>query len=443
MQRLLMEDLVRWKQSARRKPLVLKGARRVGKTWLLKEFGRLHYERTVYFNFEEHEEYRQFFGETRDIPRLLASLSMAGGKKITPETTLILFDEIQACPDALNSLPAFCENAPEYHIACAWSLLGTTMSGEMSLPAGKVNFRELHPMTFTEFLLASGEENLASYLEQVQDLSPIPDSLFHPLSEKLKIYFITGGMPEAVAGWTEGQDPERVQESLTEILGAYGRDFARYPRMRDVQKIRLIWESLPSQLAGENKKFFYSAVKRGARAREYGDALKWLVDAGLVCQVFRSDSPAPLLSSRDDTSAFRLYPLDVGLLRRLSRLSPAAFAEGNRLFTECSGALSESYVLQALRPQFDVTPRYWSVDNPHREVDFLIQYEDRLIPVEVDAAARRESRSLKVFRDRYADRIRLRVCFSLQNLRLEEDFLNIPLFMADQTERLLGIALRG
>lgn len=443
MKRLLMEKLIAWKESSYRKPLILKGARQVGKTWLLKEFGRQSYANTAYFNFDEHEEYKQFFETTKDISRIVQNLMMASGQKISTENTLVIFDEIQECPAALNTLKYFCENAPEYHVACAGSLLGIALAKPASFPVGKVNFLELGPMTFTEFLLAGGNDNLADYLSKVTDLMPLPDAFFNPLYEKLKMYFVTGGMPEAVYAWAKEQDVELMQQVLSDILGAYERDFAKHPDVRDVPKIRLVWESIPSQLSRENKKFLYRVVKEGARAREYEDALQWLVDANLLYKVFRSSKPGLPISAYDDLSAFKLYLLDVGLLRRLSRLAPAAFAEGNRLFEEFKGALSENYVLQALSRQFETAPRYWTVENPKYEVDFLIQRDNDIIPIEVKAEGNVESKSLKAYKNLYPDRTKLRVRFSLNNLRLDDDVLNIPLFMADQADRLIGLALEA
>lgn len=442
MERLLMEKLVEWKQSQHRKPLILKGARQVGKTWLLREFGKKHYANVAYFNFDENEEYKQFFETTKDVGRILQNLTMASGQKMAPETTLIIFDEIQECPAALNTLKYFCENAPEYHVACAGSLLGISLAKPASFPVGKVNFLELGPMNFTEFLLAGGDGHLAAYLDQITELAPIPDAFFNPLYEKLKMYFVTGGMPEAVYAWAKEQNVELMQQVLFDVLGAYERDFGKHPDVKDIPKIKLIWSSIPSQLSRENKKFLYRAVKEGARAREYEDALQWLVDANLAYKIFRSSKPALPISAYDDLSAFKLYLLDVGLLRRLARLAPSAFAEGNRLFVEFKGALSENYVLQALAPQFEAAPRYWTVENPKYEIDFLIQRENDIIPVEVKSEDHVESKSLKAFKKLYGDEIKIRVRFSLNNLRLDDDVLNIPLFLADQTDRLIGLALQ-
>ena len=441
MERFAMQKLLKWKNSPYRKPLILQGIRQVGKTWLLKEFGRRHYKNTAYFNFDENAEYRQFFELTKDVDRILQNLMLASGQKILPEDTLIVFDEIQECPDAIGSLKYFCENAPQYHVACAGSLLGVALSKPAAFPVGKVDFMPIDPMTFTEFLLANGDENLAAYLDSIDTFEPIPDAFFHPLCEKLKMYYVTGGMPEPVLRWAQTRDVSAMQTALSDILGAYERDFGKHPSVNEFPKISLIWHSIPAQLARDNKKFLYKAVKEGARAREYEDALQWLTNAGLVRKIYRSTSPGLPVSAYDDLSAFKLYLADVGLLRRLAQLSPTAFGEGNRLFTEFKGALTENFVLQSLLTQFEVTPRYWSQCNPPYEVDFLLQRENEIFPVEVKSEANVAGKSLKKYRELFGDKTRLRVRLSLKNLCLDGDVLNIPLFLAEHTDRLIGLAL--
>lgn len=444
MERLVMKKLLDWKNSKYRKPLILKGIRQVGKTWLLKEFANRYYKNIAYFNFDEHPEYKQFFESTKDVNRILQNLMMASGEIIsidTPEDTLIVFDEIQECTNALNTLKYFYENTPHYHVASAGSLLGIALSKPASFPVGKVDFLEIMPMTFTEFLLANGDGNLVNYMNTIDKIEPIPEAFFNPLYEKLKMYFVTGGMPESVRAWTLERNVELMQQVLSNILGAYERDFAKHPDPKDFPKISLIWKSIPSQLARENKKFIYKAVKEGARAREYEDALQWLCDANLTYKIYRSSAPGLPISAYDDLSAFKLYMTDVGLLRRLSLLAPSAFGEGNRLFVEFKGALSENYVLQALRNQFEAMPRYWTMDNPRYEVDFLIQRENDIFPVEVKSESNVESRSLKKFKEKYGDNVKLRVRFSLNNLRLDNGLLNIPSFLADYADKLMGLAL--
>jgi len=441
MERYILNDLLKWKDSKYRKPLILKGVRQVGKTWILKEFGKRFYENVAYFNFDENEEYRQFFELTKDVNRILQNLVFASGQTVNPEKTLIIFDEVQDCPKVLNSLKYFCENASEYHVVCAGSLLGIALSKPASFPVGKVEFMDINPMTFLEFLLANGDRNLVEYLGSVETISPIPDAFFNPLYEKMKMYFVTGGMPESVKMWTQERNVELMQSVLYNILGAYERDFGKHPDPSEFPKISHLWRSIPSQLSKENKKFIYKVAREGARAREYEDALQWLVDAQLVRKIYRSRAPGLPLSAYDDLSAFKLYLVDVGLLRRLAILAPSAFAEGNRLFSEFKGALSENYVLQALQNQFEATPRYWSVLNPSYEVDFLIQRENDIFPVEVKSEDNVESASLKKFKQKFGEQVKLRIRFSLDNLKLDDDVLNIPFFMADYTDKLIGLAL--
>lgn len=436
MKRLIMDDLMAWKNSKRRKPLVLRGARQVGKTWVLEEFGKTFPDGYVRFNFDKEPEYAQFFQSTKDVRRILQNLAMAGGSKITKDT-LIIFDEIQACPEALNSLKYFREDAPEYYIASAGSLLGLMLT--TGFPVGQVDFLEMGPMTFTEFLWADGAENYADYLASVREIQQIPDAFFTPLCEKLKCYFITGGMPEAVSVWTEEQDPKAVDRVLSDIISAYESDFGKHAPIEDVPKIRYIWQSLPSQLAKENKKFLYSVVKPGARAREYENALNWLKDADIIRKVYRITKPGLPLSAYEDLSAFKIFAVDVGLLRRLSHLSTTAFAEGNRLFTEFKGALTENFVHQSVIRQFEVPDHYWA-NAPH-EVDFVLQLDNMILPVEAKAGENVKAASIKRYAKDYAEQTPLIVRLSMRNLSLNDKVLNVPLFMVDHLPRLIRIAL--
>lgn len=442
MERLVLQKLIKWKDSKYRKPLIVKGVRQVGKTWILKEFGRRCYDNTAYFNFDEHEEYKEFFETTKDVDRIIQNLTMVSAQKILPGKTLIIFDEVQDCPKVINAMKYFCENAPQYHVACAGSLLGIALAKPAAFPVGKVDFVQINPMTFTEFLMANQDENLVNYMEQLDEIATIPEAFFNPLYERLKMYYVTGGMPESVLMWTKERDVEAMQTSLHNIIDAYERDFAKHPDIKEYPKISMLWKSIPSQLTKENKKFIYKVVKEGARAREYVDALQWLVDANLVSKIYRSQAPGLPIAAYDDLSAFKLYLVDVGLLRRLAQLSPSAFGEGNRLFTEFKGALSENYVLQALSNQFEVTPRYWSQLNPPAEVDFILQRDNDIIPIEVKAETNVEAKSLKKYKEKYQDKVKLRVRFSLQNLGMDDDMLNIPLFLADYADRLIEIAMK-
>jgi len=432
-QRHISGRLVNWKDKPSRKPLILQGVRQVGKTWLLKHFGSAYFEDTAYFNFEKQKELVQFFSATRDPDRIIDNLALVHGKAILPQKTLIIFDEIQECNDALNSLKYFCEERPDYAIACAGSLLGVAMSRGSSFPVGKVDFLQLHPVTFSEFL-ASAAPELYSYLEQLDKVEPIPDIFFNPLCEQLKKYFISGGMPEAVVKLLDESDIAGTQDVLQSIINAYLLDFSKHVENKDIPRINFIWNSLPSQLAKENKKFIYQAIRPGARAREYEEALLWLINAGLAIRVNCSTRPFIPLAAYDDLTAFKIYLPDVGVLRRLSLLDPVAITEGNRLFTEFKGSLTENFVLSGLLSQFEVVPRYWRSDNT-AEVDFLIQHENNIIPVEVKSNENIRSKSLAFYRKEYHPRLSIR--FSLRNLKLDNGLVNIPLFMVDYTGKLI------
>lgn len=434
-ERQIQQSLIDWKNSSNRKPLILQGARQVGKTWLLKTFGKEEFENLAYFNFDEQPELKQFFSVSKDVSRIIQNLGLVYGKAILPGKTLIIFDEIQECNDALNSLKYFCENAPEYTVVSAGSLLGVTLSRGASFPVGKVDFLTVYPLSFSEFLLAD-DPSLASYLNQIDEIVPIPDIFFNRLIEKFKMFFISGGMPEAVVALLEGKDVSLTQQVLSNILNAYTLDFSKHIENRDIPKLGFIWSSIPSQLARENKKFLYQTVKTGARTREYEDSLLWICQAGLVYRVSRNTKPALPLAAYDDLSAFKIYLLDVGLLRRLSLLDPVAIKEGNRLFVEFKGALSENYVLQSLVHQFETPPRYWTSGNK-AEIDFLIQYENSIIPIEVKSDNSVKGKSLSLYNKEFQPEIRIR--YSLKNLKQDEGLLNIPLFMADYTKKLIDL----
>lgn len=437
MKRYAMRDLQQWKQEKRRKPLVLLGARQVGKTWLLEEFGKTFPDGFVRIDFDKEPEYHSFFRSTKDVRRILQNLEFAVGRPITKDT-LLIFDEIQACGDALNTLKYFCEDAPDYPVASAGSLLGLMLS--KGFPVGKVDFLTLGPMSFEEFLEANGDQRLVSYLKSIDTIEPVPEIFAGPLTEKLKMYYVVGGMPEAVLVWTENRDVSAVDRVQSDILAAYEHDFAKHADKTDVPKIRLIWDSLPSQLARENKKFLYSAVKTGARAREYENALLWLKNADLIKKVPRITRPGIPLSAYEDLSAFKIYMPDVGLLRRHARLAASAFTEENRLFTEFKGALTENYVLQNLLQIKDVAPYYWS-DGLH-EVDFAVQFENDIFPVEAKAGRNIGGASVKAYAKAYEEQTRLILRCSLQNLSLNGKVLNVPLFLLGELRRLTECAMR-
>lgn len=437
MKRYAMNDLQNWKESKRRKPLVLLGARQVGKTWILEEFGKSFPDGFVKINFDKQPELHQFFQTTKDVRRIIQTLSIAVGKPIT-KNTLIIFDEIQECEEALNSLKYFCEDAPEYYIASAGSLLGLMLA--KGFPVGKVDFLRMGPMSFEEFLEANGDHNLVGYLKGIDAISAVPEMFSGPLTEKLKMYFVVGGMPEAVKVWTEEGDIREVDKIQSEILDAYEYDFAKHADPIDVPKIRMIWNSLPSQLARENKKFLYSVVKKSARAREYENALNWLVNADLVKKVPRVTKPGIPLSAYEDLEAFKIYMGDVGLLRRHSRLSSSTFSEENRLFEEFKGALTENYVLESLLNIPDVSLYYWS-DTPY-EVDFIIQLENDVFPVEAKSGKNIKAASIKNYARVYSEQTKLCVRLSMRNLSYDGNLLNIPLYLADEIGRIIALAIR-
>lgn len=443
MERDIVATLNDWKSSRTRKPLILRGARQVGKTWALKEFGRANYEQVAYFslekvNSEKPSEYAQFFEATNDPHRIVDSLSLAGGVPIRPESTLLILDEIQDCPAALNSLKYFYEDAPEFHVACAGSLLGVALaSEEQSFPVGKVTFRDMGPATFSEFLRATGAANLDEYCRGIEECTALPDLFANQLSEKLQQYFAVGGMPEAVETWNAEHDFGTVDQVLGDLVDSYERDFAKHGGRAGFAKISRIWNSLPTQLARENKKFLFGLVREGARAREYEDALLWLQSAGLVRRVTRSVQPGIPLSSHDEENTFKLYCLDVGILRRLSRLQPSAFGAKGDMFAQFKGSFAENYALQALVTQLDASPRYWLNDKPRHEVDFLVQVGNGVVPIEVKSGDNVKSPSLSYYRRKYAESTPLAVRMSLRNLACQDGVLSLPIYLADHAVRLI------
>lgn len=433
--RNILAQLQAWTARPTPKPLLLKGARQVGKTSLLKWYGQTYYSKTAYFNFDRQPDLKQFFELTKDPLRIIQNLSLVVGFSIEPKNTLIIFDEIQECKEALNSLKYFEELEESFHLVGAGSLLGVTLGNFSSFPVGKVDFLELFPLTFMEFLSQKDSE-MANYLESIQAIEPIPDYFFNRILESFRLYMISGGMPEAAKELVESADLQRVEDLLDNINQAYELDFSKNVPARDIQKINFIWNSIPSQLAKENKKFLYQVVKPGARAREYEDALTWLIQAGLVYKVNRVTKVGVPLSVYQDLNAFKIYFLDMGLLRRKARLQPAAILNPTELFSEFKGALAENYVLQSLLVQFGELPSYWTSDGK-AEVDFLLSYQNEILPVEVKSGENTRSRSLSVYDQENNPRVKLR--FSMKNLINQDGLINIPLFMADRTRYLLDL----
>lgn len=432
MQRFILKKLIEWKESKYRKPLILKGARQVGKTYILKQFGKENYEGVAYFNFDHDEDLYNLFENTKDPKRILEQLAFIYGKAIIPGKTLIIFDEIQECPNALNSLKYFYEEANEYHIACAGSLLGIRLS-HTSFPVGKVDFLNMYPMTFSEFLIADNAQNLVDYMDSLEKIEKIPDIFFNQLEEKLKAYFIIGGMPEAVSAWVNEKDMELVNKIQNNILSAYESDFSKHTQDSEANKISLIWNSTPSQLAKENKKFLYQVVKEGARAREYENALNWLNDANLIYKTYNVTKADFPLKAYNDLSAFKIYMNDVGLLRKMSNLDSKIVVEGDKLFEEFKGAFTENYVLNMLISTLNSVPNYYTFDR--NEIDFVIQFKNNIIPIEVKANKSTNSTSLTKYNEKFNNEISVR--FSMNNLSKDGKILNIPLFLIEYVEKFI------
>lgn len=432
MQRFILKKLIEWKESKYRKPLILKGARQVGKTYILKQFGKENYEGVAYFNFDHDEDLYNLFENTKDPKRILEQLAFIYGKAIIPGKTLIIFDEIQECPNALNSLKYFYEEANEYHIACAGSLLGIRLS-HTSFPVGKVDFLNMYPMTFSEFLIADNAQNLVDYMDSLEKIEKIPDIFFNQLEEKLKAYFIIGGMPEAVSAWVNEKDMELVNKIQDNILSAYESDFSKHTQDSEANKISLIWNSIPSQLAKENKKFLYQVVKEGARAREYENALNWLNDANLIYKTYNVTKADFPLKAYNDLSAFKIYMNDVGLLRKMSNLDSKIVVEGDKLFEEFKGAFTENYVLNMLISTLNSVPNYYTFDR--NEIDFIIQYKNNIVPIEVKANKSTNNTSLTKYNEKFNNELSVR--FSMNNLSKDGKILNIPLFLIEYVEKFI------
>lgn len=431
MKRFIMKKLIDWKNSKDRKPLILKGARQVGKTYILKEFGGNNYDNVAYFNFDHDDGLENLFLNTKDPKRIIEQLSLVIGKKISPESTLIIFDEIQECPNALNSLKYFCEEAPSYHVVCAGSLLGIRLS-KTSFPVGKVDFLNLYPMTFSEFLIADGSSNLVTVMEETKEIKEIPEVFEKQLIEKLKVYYIVGGMPEVVYSWVNDKDIEKVNQIQKNILDSYEHDFSKHVDASDANKISLIWNGIPSQLARENKKFVYQVIKDGARAREYEGALNWLNDANLISKCYLVNKCAFPLKAYNDLSAYKIYMNDVGLLRRMSGLDSSIILEGNKLLEEFKGAFTENYVANVLKYLLDDTPNYYTFDR--NEIDFVIQRKNKIIPIEVKSDKSTNHNSLTKYNANNDNEISFR--FSLNNLSKNGKIVNIPLYLIEYIDNL-------
>ncbi len=426
MKRDIYRQLEEWKGLARRKPLVLNGARQVGKTYALKHFGKTSYKNVAYLNFEKDEKLGQYFEGTLDPKQLIKILSIYTEVEIEPYHTLLVFDEIQECPKALNSLKYFCEEANDFHVVSAGSLLGVKTAGEKGFPVGKVNFLHLYPLTFFEFLTAMGQEKTRLFLEEYHTFEPIPNPLHEKLIELLKIYFFVGGMPEAVAEYAKNEKLNVVREIQLEILSAYEKDFSKHAPPHEMMKITTVWKQVHRQLAKENKKFIFAAIRKSARGRDYEEAIQWLSDAGLIHKSYLVETPKFPLSAYADNNIFKIFVSDVGLLGAQSHLSPVTIIEGDVLFSEFKGALTENYVAQELIATKSREPYYWTSEGT-AEVDFLIEEDHEIYPLEVKAGANQKKKSLLVYNQKYAPSKLIRA--TTMNLRHDGHIFNYPLYL--------------
>ena len=434
MERLIIDELIKWKSRKDRKPLILKGVRQCGKTYILNEFGKENYDEVAYFNFEGNPALAERFEQDLDSKRIIMELGVLSGKRIKPDSTLIIFDEIQFCNKALTSLKYFYEQAAEYHIVCAGSLLGITLSKPLSFPVGKVDFLTLRPMSFYEFVLANDEPMLLEYIDKLNANTPVPQIFADKLITLLKTYYVTGGMPEAVAKWIESKDVAGVERIQDVILSSYELDFAKHAPATDFPKLSLIWRSIPDQLAKENGKFVYGHVKSGARAKDLEDAMQWLISSGMVYKVSKIERPSIPLSAYSNQSYFKLYMSDIGLLRRMSRLPASSIFEESILYSEFKGALTENYVLCELVNLHGDVPYYWKSGNT-AEVDFIAQFEEKIVPIEVKASVNVKARSLGVYREKYKPEVSLRT--SMLNVKKDNDLLSLPLYILWTIEKLI------
>lgn len=427
MQRLAMEQLKKWKAKKRRKPIIIRGARQVGKTWLMKEFGTIAYENVVYVNFDNNERMKSLFEGSLEVARLITGLELYAGHKIDPDNTLLIFDEVQEVPKALTSLKYFNEDAPQYHIICAGSLLGVALHQGTSFPVGKVEFLDLYPLSFFEFIMAMGKEQYVELLQKAD--FDMATTFKQDYIDLLKHYYYVGGMPEVVQSFADNHDFNEVREIQQRILAAYEQDFSKHAPNEAVPRIRMLWNSIPAQLAKENKKFIYGLIKEGARAKEYELAMLWLTDCGLVHKVHRVTAPSLPLKAYEDLKAFKLFLMDVGLLSCMVGLRQDVLLDGNELFKEFKGALTEQYVLQQLKTIKGLNIYYWTAERGTAEVDFVIDNGSDVIPVEVKAEVNLQAKSLKVYREKFQPKLSIRT--SMADYKKEDWLLNLPLWAVE------------
>ncbi|MDR1156963.1 MAG: ATP-binding protein [Oscillospiraceae bacterium] len=430
MYRTAMEYLKAWKAKRRRKPLIIRGARQVGKTWLMREFGAAYYDKVVYINFDNNERMKNLFEGSLEIDRLTTGLELYAGHKIDAENTLLIFDEVQEVPRALTSLKYFDEDAPQYQIVCAGSMLGVALHKGTSFPVGKVEFLDLCPLSFFEFMAAMGKEQFAALLQKGDFEMAV--TFKQDYIDLLKHYYYVGGMPEVVLSFCENRDFNEVREIQQRILAAYEQDFSKHAPNEVVPHIRMLWSSIPAQLTRENKKFMYGLVKEGARAKEYELALLWLTDCGLVHKVHRVTAPHLPLKAYEDLKAFKLFLVDVGLLSCLVGLRQGVLLDGNKLFREFKGALTEQYVLQQLKTLKGIQTHYWTAEHGTAEVDFVVDTGSVIIPIEVKAEVNLQAKSLKAYREKFNPTVSIRT--SMADYKQDDWLLNLPLWAVETLE---------
>lgn len=428
MRRFALEKLKKWKDSESRKPLIIRGARQVGKTWLMKEFGRECFENVAYVNFDSNVRMKGVFEGQIDIERIILAIEIETGVTIERENTLLIFDEIQEVPRALSSLKYFYENAPEYAIVAAGSLLGVAMHKKTSFPVGKVDFMDLYPLNFQEFLCALGEERYVDIL-QGKDTDMV-NTFKDKYIDRLREYYYVGGMPEVVQTYVDTRNFKKVRELQKNLINYYQQDFSKHAEMNLVTRLNLVWNSIPMQLAKKNKKYIYGQVRKGARAKDFELAIQWLLDCGLIHKVQRINKPSLPLKAYMDLNAFKVFLLDIGLLIAMTDLDVKVILEGNKIFTEFKGALTEQYVLQQLISENGVMPYYYSATNSQGEIDFVVQGKTSVIPIEVKAEENLRAKSLKAFCDKYNPKFAVRT--SMSDYRKQDWMTNIPLYNIDR-----------
>lgn len=433
MKRFALDRLKEWKDKKGRKPLIIRGARQVGKTWLMKEFGNTCFEKVAYVNFDSNTRMKQVFDGEITVERIILAISAETGVSIDSKNTLLIFDEVQEVPKALSSLKYFCENAPEYAIVAAGSLLGVALHKGTSFPVGKVDFMNLYPLSFQEFLCALGEERFVSIL-QGTDVEMV--TMFKSkYIDRLREYYYVGGMPEVVQIYAETKDFNRVREIQKNLLNYYQQDFSKHAEVSLVPRLNLVWNSIPMQLAKENKKYIYGQVREGTRAKDFELAIQWLLDCGLIHKVQRVNKPSLPLKAYIDFNAFKIFLLDIGLLIAMADLDAQVIIDGNRIFTEFKGALTEQYILQQMIAEVGIEPYYFSTANSKGEIDFLLQGRTSIVPVEVKAEENLRAKSLKAFCNKYQPKFAVRT--SMSDYREQEWMTNIPLYNIDRIKECL------